>query len=157
MNFAREPYSLGLITDMIPLWHRHQQESAAYPDIKLNPNLTIYQNSDVAGTLRVFTARHAGKLVGYQVFFVVKHPHSQQSLQANQDIVYMEPEVRRGLNGYRFIKWCSDQLLAEGCEVVYQHINAKRSLGRLLERMGYELVDLVYGRKKEGLCQPLSQ
>lgn len=157
MNFAREPYSPQLVSDMMPLWERHQEETAAYPEISLNPDIAIYERSDALGTLRVFTAREEGKLVGYQVFFVMPHPHSRQSLQANQDIVYLEPEMRRGLAGYKFLKWCSDQLLEEGCEVVFQHINARHDFGPVLQRMGYKLVDLVYGRKKEDLCQLLSR
>jgi hypothetical protein len=49
--------------------------------------------------------------------------------------------------GGRFIKWCDEQLRAEGVAVVYHHIKAAHNFGPMLERFGYELVDLIYSRR----------
>lgn len=147
MIFARERYSEPLIIEMRPLWQKHHDETAAFKDIELNPNIHIYKESDKNGILRIYTVRRGTYLVGYQVFFVSPHPHTQQSLQAVQDILFIEKEARLGLVGYRFVQWCCAQLKTEGVDVMFQHISARYDFGHLLERAGFELVDLVYGRR----------
>lgn len=147
MKFEREEYSESLIEEMRPLWQEHYNEIALYKDIPLNPNLLVYAGCAAAETLRIFTARDSSRLVGYQIFFVSPHPHYQQSIHAVQDIVYLSQAVRQGMNGYRFIKWCDDQLQKEGVQVVNQHIKAAHDFGVLLRRMGYRLQDLIYTRR----------
>lgn len=132
------------------MWQRHHDEVAAYKDIALNPNIDMYRRSALCGFLRIFTARVDSRLVGYQVFFVNPHPHTMQSTQAVQDIVFLEKEQRNGWAGYRFLKWCVEELQKERIGAIFQHINARNDFGHVLERMGFELVDLVYGlRVKE--------
>lgn len=130
---------------MVPLWQKHHAESNPYPDIELNPNLPLYEAMDKMGTLRIYTARHDGRLAGYQVFFVNSHPHSRQSVQAMQDILFLDAEYRRGFAGYRFIRWCVEALKKEQIECIFQHIRSDHDFGLMLERMGYKRVDVVYG------------
>lgn len=109
-----------------------------------DPDFEMYRRCSDSGVLRIYTVRDGSVLCGYQIFMVMFHPHSKNSKQANQDILYLAPEYRKGMIGYRFIKWCIEQLRAEGVKVVYQHISARNDFGRMLERVGFELQDLVY-------------
>lgn len=147
--FAREPYSDSLIKEMLPLWQIHHDEIPGYKDIPLDPDLLMYEQVDRAGLLRIFTVRveTSGKLIGYQVLFVMRHPHSRNSLQATQDIIFLSKEFRKGLNGYKFLKYCSDKLIEDGVQAIFQHISAAHDFGPVLKRMGYELCDLVYARR----------
>jgi len=97
----------------------------------------------------VFTARDDEKLMGYNVFFVANNAHYKDSLQATQDILYLAPEYRGKMTGVRFIRWCDNELEDLGVEVVYQHVKARPELnfGPMLERIGYELVDLIYTKR----------
>lgn len=152
-QFARESFTGRLIDEIEPLCDLHWREVAHYPDIPLEPDWSVYAGAERAGTLRVFTVRderalYYGKpqLVGYAVFFVRANPHYASSLQAVQDILFVLPEVR-GSVGYRFLKWCDEQLRAEGVQAVYHHVKQAHNFGRLLERQGYELVDLIYAKR----------
>ena len=151
LRFGIEPYSEKLIQEMRPLWDAHYEEISANHDIPLDPNLTMYSNCDKNGTLRIFTARiGAGwesTLVGYNIFLVGPNPHYQTSRQANQDIVFFDQDVRKGLAAYKFFKWCDRQLKADGVQVVYHHIKAAHNFGKMLERQGYKLVDLIYSKR----------
>lgn len=148
MIFAREKYSQKLIEEMIPLWKAHDKEVPGIGGIALDPDLSAYEKMDVAGILRIFTVRDTpGSLHGYQVMMVSLHPHSRKSLQAVQDILYICPEARKGLEGYLFIKWCCEQLKEEGVQVVHQYISAKNDFGKMLERAGYHLEDFSYARR----------
>lgn len=132
---------------MIPLWEEHYKETASKNYGALDPDLTIYDALAAQGLLRVFTAREDLLLVGYQVFFVTHHPHHKDQIQAEQDILYLSRAQRVGLNGYQFLKFCIDELRREGVHVICQRISARNDFGRLLERLGFELEDLVYSRR----------
>ena len=49
--------------------------------------------------------------------------------------------------GERFIRYCDEQLRAQGVQAVYHHVKAKQSFGPTLTRQGYELVDLIYAKR----------
>lgn len=146
MIFKREHYSQELMAEMAPLWSEHHAETANKFYGPLDPHLEMYEKCDLAGVIRFFTVRHQGRLVGYQVFIVSEHLHSRDMVQATQDILYLKPEHRRGLVGYRFLKWCMNQLKEDGIAVVHQVISARNDFGKILERMGYQLEDMTYSK-----------
>lgn len=147
MGFRREVYSVNLAKEFLPLLKAHWTEIAHYDDIPLNPDLKGYEACEQRGALRIYTFRRDKILMGYQIYFVGPNPHYQDSLQANQDILYLAPHERRGFAGYRFIQWCDGQLKAEGIQVTYQHVKAHHDYGLILERMGYSLMDKIYARR----------
>jgi hypothetical protein len=146
VTFAQEPLSADLWAEAMPLLVAHWAEVAHFKDIPLEPDLAVYRQADVNGAVRVFTARRDSSLVGYALFFVRANPHYASSVQAVQDVLYIAPECR-GVTSYRFIRWCDEQLKAEGVEAVYQHSKAAHDFGGLLEHQGYELVDYIYAKR----------
>lgn len=149
MEFQRESITTKLIDEMRPLLQSHFVEIAHYQDIPLDPDFSTYRSAEVAGLLRVFTARmpETYELIGYAIFFVRFNLHYQASLQAVQDVLFLHPIVRGKMLGAKFISWCDEKLKAEGVQIVYHHVKSDHNFGPLLERMGYELVDYIYGRR----------
>ncbi|MHB1098113.1 MAG: GNAT family N-acetyltransferase [Burkholderiales bacterium] len=146
LTFQRErPHEL--LDEARPLFEAHYKEIAHYQDIPLDINDAAYCQLEESGLLRCFTARYNGELVGYCVFVVKRNPRYQTSLQANQDILYMDKSRRGALFGKRLLDYCHARLQAEGVQVVYQHTKAARSEGRFMELMGYELVDYIYAKR----------
>lgn len=144
--FQVEGVSPDLLSEMLPLLVEHWKEVAHFPDIPLNPDFSMYKACERQGILRCYTARKDGVLIGYAIFFVRPNAHYQTSLQANQDIVFISKEAR-GRTGMKLIQFCDEQLKAEGVQAVYQHVKVAHNFGPMLERMGYELVDLIYARR----------
>ncbi len=154
-TFAQEPLSADLWAEAMPLLVAHWAEVAHFKDIPLEPDLAMYRAADLNGAVRVFTVRRTefvadnvlrDVLVGYALFTVRPNPHYASSVQAFQDVLYIDPTARGG-TGYRFIKWCDEQLRAEGIAAVYQHVKAAHDFGKILERQGYELVDYIYAKR----------
>lgn len=134
-----------IIEEIEPLLHKHYEEIAHFKTIPLDPDYDQYLQLEELGVIRLFTARtDDGLLVGYAVFFVRANLHYKSSLQAAQDIIFIDP-AHRG-TGAKFILWCDEQLKAEGVQAVYHHVKKAHNFGPMLERFGYELVDLIYGR-----------
>lgn len=130
---------------MASLFDQHYDEIAHYKDIKLGIDLESYRSLAKAGFLKIFTASQNGAVVGYAVFIVKTNLHYSQSLQAVQDVLFIQKD-KRGF-GSEFIKYCDEMLKLKGVGVVYHHVKAKHDFSPLLERQGYELIDKVYGKR----------
>lgn len=153
VKFALEPYSEKLVQEMRPLWDAHHEEIPQL-GLKLDPDLAMYSMMQKTGVLRIYTARiGAGwesMLVGYQIFFVMKHPHRKYSIEANSDILYLDPELRKGLAGLKFLRWCDKELENEGVKTIHHQVSLQKDLGALFLRMGYQAMDVTYAKKIGG-------
>lgn len=144
-EFKREKAD-DVFEEIKPLIKIHWREIAHYQDIDLDPDWDFYSKAEAANCLRVFTARKEGKLIGYALYFLKSNAHYKGSLQASQDILFVHPE-HRGKLGMKLIKWCDAQLQAEGVQVVYHHVKTAHNFGPLLERMGYQAVDIIFAKR----------
>ena len=155
VDFAQELLTDELVDQMIPLWMDHYEEITYYKDIKLSPAIEIYQAAQKQGSLKIYTARHKEKLVGYEVFFIYKHPHYSDVKEAVQDVLFLDQNMRHGSIGYRFMKWADEQLEHEGAAVIFRCVSNKHDYSSLLKRMGFVAHDTVYSRRTS--CLPQSQ
>lgn len=148
MRFSREVVCADFFEEIAPLMKRHYLEVAHYQDIPLQPNFDRYIEIEKAGNLRTFTARDEyHRLLGYAIFFVNFNMHYSDSLQAVQDVIYLEKSQRGHGIGKDFILWCDQKLSKEGCQVVYHHVKDKHNFGPLLEGIGYRKVDLIFAKR----------
>lgn len=145
LTFKRESIK-DCFAELQPLLYAHWKEITHYLDIPLEPDEERYYTLERENVARLYCVRSdIGELVGYAIFFVNYNAHYKSSLQALQDILFIHPKYRG--SGGRFILWCDDQLKKEGVQLVVHHIKASHNFGPLLERFGYELIDLIYGRR----------
>jgi hypothetical protein len=147
INFRQEPFNKTLIEEMLPLWRDHYEELALYKDFPLSPTLYVYENASMRSILRIYTAREEDRLVGYQVFFVHAHPHFSGAMEAIQDLLFLSQDMRKGFTGYRFLKWCDEQLTSDGVNLIFQHVNKDHDYGPLLRRLGYVAHDILYSKR----------
>jgi GNAT superfamily N-acetyltransferase len=157
MNAIMKPHPIlhaqecvqDVMAEIEPLLRAHYLEIAHFQDIPLNPDFDRYVRAERAGALRIYTARRNTDLVGYAIYFVQPHLHYSGSLQAQQDVLYLTPETRKGGAGLWLIRYADQELASEGVQVVIQHVKARPDLnfGPLLERLGYELMDHLYVKR----------
>lgn len=148
-SFQRETYE-DVVDEIRPLLERHWREVAHYADIPLAPNWAAYQQFQAAGILRIYTGREHGRLIGYSIFTVHKGVHYSTSLEADEDLLFVLPEHRKGSRvGLQLMQFAERQLTAENVQLVKRRTKAAERLnfGALLERMGYEPIDVTYGKR----------
>lgn len=149
MKFSREN-AHQFIPEAMSLFSLHWGEVGHYKDIPLEIDFETYNKLEDSGTLRIYSAREDdNKVVGYSFYFLKNNVHYKSSLQASQDIIFLHPDKRKTGLGLSFIDWCDGELRKEGVQVVYHHVKTKKELnfGPLLEKLNYELIDLVYGKR----------
>lgn len=131
--------------EIFPILKDHYKEIAHYQDIKLEPNVREYFILEDLRIIKVFTAREENELIGYNIFFIRHNMHYKSSLQALNDVIYIKKD-KRGF-GKEFIKWCDEELKKLGVQVVFHHIKNEHNWGKVLEKMDYKLIDLIYGKR----------
>lgn len=148
VNYQREPFTNDLAVEVMPLLELHYHEIASFKDIPLAPDFTAYKQREADGLLRVYTAREDGKLIGYACFFFARNLHYSTSVQAVQDVLYIDPGQRGRGFGPEFLAFCDAALAADGAEVVFHHVKeAHPALGILLSRMGYGATERIWAKR----------
>lgn len=144
--FAEEALTYELLDEAVPLTIDHWIE-VGRKDVRLTPQYEDYPIWYEKGLLKLFTARVAGALVGYAVFFLRKHQHYGDDVWAIQDLMFLKKECREGLAGYKFVKFCDRALEEAGVSVIHVAVNKDRDYGDLLERIGYRVTEIGFSRK----------
>lgn len=127
------------------LFYKHWLEIAVNKDkIKLNPDWGFYEALYNAGYLGIYTVRHNQKLVGYFVVVVKSHPHYKDHLFGANDIIYIDPDYRKGLVGFKLIKFVEKELVSLGVSVLSVNTKVHKPFDVVLERLGFDLVERVY-------------
>ncbi len=148
MRFQQESYA-DLIEEMRPLVEAHYDELALDKDIPLEPDHDKYSVLNEMGVIQVFTARDdKDNLVGYALYMVAPNLHYKSSLQANQDVLFVHKDFRRGGFGSDFIDWCDETLKTMGVQKTYHHVKPNIcDFGPLLVKKGYKMCDVIYSKR----------
>jgi GNAT superfamily N-acetyltransferase len=127
------------------LFQQHYEEIAWRKDkIKLNPDMEKYKLLADQGLAKMYTARENGELIGYAIWFIVRHMHYKNTLKAMNDILYVAPEKRGGMLGVNLIRHCENELIRLGVHTIGMHIKKSLDWGYIAERMGFEPVETLY-------------
>lgn len=146
IEFKRDKVA-NVYKEIKPLLKRHFNEISANKDIDLDPNFFLYHKMEQRDSFVLFSARKAGVLIGYCAFFIEHNLHYQKSLQANQDVIFIDKEYRGSGFGKDFILYCDMELKKMGVQVVYQHVKVMHNFGPLLVHVGYKHVEHIYSKR----------
>jgi len=128
-----------------PLLEQHWREIAQFKDVQvLDPDWDAYARLEQMGRLWVMTVRVGGRLIGYTTVIISHDLHYRNLIRAQEDIHFLLPEYRKGLLGYRMLRFVRDKMRARGVQMISFRTKASKSHGPLLERLGGVLHDLVY-------------
>lgn len=146
MRYQEESYT-NIKDDIKPLIKKHWEQIAVNKDkIKLNPDWDEYQRLYFAGILKIYTARDDGELVGYFLVAVAPHLHYKDHLFANNDIIYVKPDKRAGMTGFKLIKFAEMKLIEMGVSVININTKVHAPFDILMDRMGYNLNERLYSK-----------
>lgn len=135
--------------DVQDLIKEHWEEIALDKDvIKLDPDYHSYLRMEETGQLHIVTARDEGKLVGYYCAIIRPHLHYADSITAYTDLFFISKPYRKGLVGYKLIKWATNLMPDDVQKVYIQTKLGDRDIGVILERIGYLPVERVYALTK---------
>ena len=150
MNYQQE-FLDQVENDILVLIDLHYKEIALNQSkVKLNPDWDIYRALENEGRLRIFTARDNDTLVGYFVVVVGVNMHYKDHTFACNDIIYLHKDYRKGFAGIKLIKFAKKCLTEDGVSVLTINTKVHQPFDRVLERLGFNLIERVYSSYLQG-------
>lgn len=150
MNYQQE-FLDQVENDILTLLDLHYKEIALNQDkIKLNPDWDVYRALEEQGKLKIFTARDGSTLVGYFVVVVGVNMHYKDHTFACNDIIYLHKDYRRGFAGIKLIKFAKKCLTEDGVSVLTINTKVHQPFDKLLDRLGFNLIERVYSSYLQG-------
>tara|TARA_R110000851_G_scaffold46429_1_gene112906 strand:+ start:1680 stop:2138 length:459 start_codon:yes stop_codon:yes gene_type:complete len=150
MNYQQE-FLDQVENDILFLIDLHYKEIALNQDkIKLNPDWEVYRALEDQGKLKVFTARDNDTLVGYFVVVVGVNIHYKDHTFACNDVIYLHKDYRKGFAGIKLIKFAKKCLTEDGVSVLTINTKVHQPFDKVLERLGFKLIERVYSSYLQG-------
>ena len=146
-TISKERFSDALCEELSPLLYSHWQEIANYKkEIPLDVDFDFYRNMDAKGQLLILTARSEGELVGYSIFFLIRNPHYNSTLQAMNDVIYVDPPFRNSRLGLDLIRQSEQHLKGMGVRKMSWHVKTCNDVEQVLHRLGYQVEEISMGK-----------
>ena len=129
------------------LLYEHWEEIALNKEvIKLNPDWDAYYELEDTGSLKIFTARSDGNLIGYFVVVCRNHLHHIDHIFAFNDLIYLRKGHRKGFTGAKLMKFAEKCLKEDGISVMIVSTKRHKPFDPLLEWLGYEHTENIYSK-----------
>jgi len=137
----------SIVEELKTIITQHRDEVSVFSEnIILDPDWDFYRVMENKGQLFTYTARDDGRLVGYYIAFVSRHPH-YNAIVSDTDIFYLLPEYRGNLTGYTLIKDAETELENLGVQIIILSAKMEKPLAKLAERLGHKPLDIKYFRE----------
>lgn len=107
----------------------------------MSPWVEVYENAERLGGLECIVAREAGVMVGYCLLFVKPHIHYSQTLCGFEDSYFLTARCRKGLAGYRLLKYSVEVLRQRGCVRAFFMTKQFNTIETILIRLGFAKLD----------------
>jgi len=145
LTYVVEPY-LDAIAEMRELYPEHWAEIALDKDaIQLEPDYATYDLLARTNVLHLVTARDGeGKLVGYHLSMIHPHLHYRSSITCFTDVFFLKKDYRRGMAGYKMLKFFRDSVKARGVQKIYMSTKLSLDLGPIMDRLGFKPIERIY-------------
>lgn len=132
------------IDEAQPLFVRHREEIAKVKDLMvLDVDKKFYLKVTEDKYYRVVAARDMGRMVGYFAWLIYRHPH-YALLCAQEDVHYLLPEHRMGLNGYLLMREAKEMLRPLGVRYFTMREKVGHEHPAIMKRLGLTPEDVVY-------------
>lgn len=133
-------------------WGEVEAKNADAPPLDIDwPRYAMLER---AGIYRAISVRKAGRLIGYNGYFVQPHLRHKSTLWAINDALFIDRDERKGTLGIRLVTESTRMLRALGVKVITQGdmlaplnsttAKSHATFGDLLLRQGFKLVENLY-------------
>lgn len=132
-----------------PLLPAHYEELAKFKDIAvLEPDRKRYAEADLRGSLLTLLAYDGDEVIGYAVTYCTVPLHYGSLNSAQNDVLYVKPEYRKGMTGYRLIRLTRERAKARwGTQLLIWHTKPDTPMDALMPRLGCEKLDHLWAER----------
>lgn len=126
----------------------HREELATHKNIMvLKPDIKKYKSLEDSGQLITLALYDGDKIVGYSVTLLVNALHYADLPVAQNDIIYIRKDLRKGLWGIKLIKETEKLAASRGAKFITFHGKEKTAFSELMPKIGYGVQDIIFSRE----------
>jgi hypothetical protein len=130
-----------------PMLQAHWQEVALHKGLMvLKPDIEAYREMEAKGQLVSLGAFLGEQPIGYSINLLHKHLHYADLTVAQNDLLFVIPEHRKGLAGHLLIRWTERTVRAHGARLMLWHAKPGTALESLMPRLGYGVQDTLFSK-----------
>ena len=136
------------LKDAAKLLQTHWEELALNKDkVFLKPNEDKYKQLQDLGILHNIVVYKEEQIVAYSVLVIQPNLHYSESIFAQVDVVYVDPDYRHSTIGARLLVATEKFAKDLGTHVILHHAKPYvPMIIRPLEKLGYSLYEFIYGK-----------
>jgi len=155
LTYTWERIDAALADGLEDLLVAHWRESAPnFEKLPLLIDWPTYRMEERAGRYQALAVRKAGRLVGYNGFFVAPSLHHRATVFARNDVIYLEPASRSFPAWLRMIREPEEKFAGKVFSIAYQPPTTTRSpkpkrsvsLADALQRAGYPMFETAHAK-----------
>lgn len=143
--------AVARIHQFMPLLEQHADELATHRDIMIvNPDMERYKSFNEVGclpSLGLFDDN--GELAGYSVTFLTKSLHYSALSFAQNDVLFVRKDLRKGRWGLNLIKetpkLCK-RILEDRTFLMLWHGKPNTSFSALMPKLDYKVQDIMFSK-----------
>lgn len=117
---------------------------------QLKINWEVFDAGYAMDKLFIMTAWGSGVILGYNVVWLVDHPHFCGQKVAQSSVLYVRGEERRRGVGLRLIRASEREAKSRGAEVMLWSAKIDTRAFQLMTRMGYQPIETLFARDLYG-------
>ena len=130
------------------LLEMHREELATYKHLMaLKPDMPRYKILEDAGKLIGLGLFDGDKIVGYSILILTHTMHYADLFIAQNDLIYIHPDYRKGKWGLKLIKATEDAARERGIKMILWHGKEKTSFSELMPKLGYIVQDIMFSKE----------
>lgn len=124
-------------------------EEVGRPEIgySLEPDWDLYRLLEDSGSLKVFTVRSEGNLIGYFTVVISPSLHSKGNFVVSNDAIFLRPDYRNSSVGIKLFKFVEDCIKEDGFSQLQITYTDKYDISSLLTRLGYCKVETKFEKR----------
>ena len=120
------------------LAEQHHNELNIFGKKHIDPNYDAYLVLEMSNLLKIFTVRDGEELKGYKIYILAPSLHYKEVVIAASDIMFLEKKYRKGLVGYKFVKFCIEELKKDSrINAIQESWMKELDLTSIYKRLGF--------------------
>lgn len=138
----------NLRSEFEPLFDLHWREVARNQEfMPLDPDWYLYESLENLELMYTVTARDEDKLIGYINVLLSPQLHYKSWVTAQEDIVYLLPEYRKGFIFQRMLRYAEGIAKSRGAVIFYAHMKSDHDYSVVLKRAGYTEIEKKFEKQ----------
>lgn len=133
-----------VVEEVLPLMQLHFDEVSPFRHKEIfDPDVDMYLQLDGANRLPFSVAKYKDKIIGYNVYSLMRHPHCKVSF-AHQEVFYVLKEYRGKGVGRMLLEFSDMELRMIGIKYVCNSFSAEFDETGIIENNGCKLMDKLF-------------